>query len=65
MKVVDLDYENVLYNIANNVPDEIAKLHYPQKYLRLVTNDGSMYSLEVVDVTDKEFYLKIKEKLET
>ncbi|WP_405286492.1 hypothetical protein [Methanobrevibacter sp.] len=59
MKVVDLDYENVLYNLANNVPDEIAKLDYPQKYLRLVAADGTVYDLEVADVTDKEFYLKI------
>ena len=59
MKVVDLDYENVLYNIANNVPDEIAKLDYPQKYLKLVAADGTVYDLGVADVTDKEFYLKI------
>jgi len=60
VKIVDLDYENTMFNLANNVPDDIAKLHYPQKYLKLVAADGSVYDLEVAEVTMDEFYLMIK-----
>lgn len=63
MKIVDLHYKDTMHNIANNIPSDIARLNYPQKYLRLVAADGSVYNLEVADVTDKEFYLIIKEKI--
>ena len=32
MKMVDIDYHVSLYNTANEVPDNIAKLHFPQRY---------------------------------
>lgn len=63
MKLVDLDYHDSIYNMMNDVKPEIAKLHFPQKYLRLVAADGSVYDLEIVDVTDKEFYVKIEDKI--
>lgn len=59
-KIVDLDYEDSMFNLANNIPSEIAKLNFPQKYLKLVAADGSVYDLEVAEVTRDEFYLMIK-----
>lgn len=60
MKIVDLQVENTLYNNRNNIPDDIARLHYPQKYI--ILNTGELYDLEIDTVTDTAIYVKVHEK---
>lgn len=59
IKLVDIDYEETMFNLANNVSPEIAKLNRPQKYLKLVAADGTVYDLKIAEVTTKEIYLMI------
>ena len=60
MKIVDLDYADVMYEIENETPREIARLRYPQKFL-LLDVGGEVFELEISEVTDTAFYLKVKE----
>ena len=62
MKMVDIDYHVSLYNTANEVPDNIAKLHFPQRYIRLVDPSGQMYELEIADINGDEIILCLGEK---
>lgn len=59
MKMVDIDYYTSLYNTANDVPDEIARLDRPQRYVRLVDNSGRVFELEVAEVNKDEVLLMI------
>ena len=60
MKIVDLDYADVMYEIEKKVPRDIARLQYHQKYL-LLELGNELVELEISDVTDTAFYLKVKE----
>ena len=60
MKIVDLEYEDIMHEIKQNVPRQIARMKYHQKYL-LLELGNEVYELEITDVTDTAFYLKIKE----
>lgn len=60
MKINDLEFVDIDYRIINNIDNDIGKLQYHQKYL-LLELGNEIYSLEIVDVTDTAFYLKIKE----
>ena len=59
MKMVDFDYYSVLYDMDNNISEEISRLKYPQRYVKLLMND-ELYDLEVVSVDDDSFILKIE-----
>lgn len=59
MKMVDIDYSVSLYNTANDVPNDIAKLRFPQRYIRLVDRSGRVFELEIADVNDDEILLAI------
>lgn len=61
MKMVDIDYYAALYDIANDVSEEIARLDFPQRYVRLVDNSGRVFDLEVAEVSKDEVLLMIKE----
>ena len=62
MKVGDIDYYSVLYNIEYKVPDDIAKLNFPQRYIRLVNDDGEIFDLDLVEISKNEILVKIMEK---
>lgn len=67
MKMVDFDVAEVEYNMNKNKDIDIysisynklvEKLRHPQKYV-LLKAFGEIYSLEVLDVTDTAFFLKL------
>lgn len=60
MKIVDLEVADVKYAISKDMSTEIRNLHYHQKYL-LLNIGNEIVSLELEDVTDTAFYLKIDE----
>jgi hypothetical protein len=62
MKISDLQYYDVLYNIDNLIEDDVAKLNYPQKYIQLIHN-GSLHNLELISVDKDKFIVKINGKV--
>lgn len=61
MKMVDFDVAEHKYRRITNIDEDIAKLHYPQKYV-LLEAFNEIYGLEVLDVTDTAVYLKLTDK---
>ena len=61
MKITDIHVMESQYNQANNIPDIIANLKYPQKYLKLRLDD-KLYDLELVETHDDKFILEIEQK---
>ena len=60
MKIVDLEVADVKYAFSKDMSTEVRNLHYPQKYL-LLNIGNEIVSLELEDVTETAFYLKIDE----
>ena len=60
MKIVDLEVADVRWAFENEISDESRNLKYHQKYLLLCIGN-EVVSLEIEDVTDTAFYLKIVE----
>ena len=60
--MVDIDYYTVLYNMANGVGDDVARLVAPQRYVRLLGDDGLVCDLEVVRVSEHEVLLGVVRK---
>lgn len=58
MKMVDFDVAEHQYRRTTKVDEYIARLHFPQKYV-LLEAFGEIYSLEIQDVTDTAFFLKL------
>ena len=58
MKIVDLQVADVKYGIENELSSEVRRLKYPQKYLLLCIGN-EVVSLEIENVTDTAFYLRI------
>lgn len=58
MKVIDLEFEDVKYNIDKKVPDGIKNVRFYQKELFLCIA-GEIVPLDVDSVSDTAFYLKI------
>ena len=58
IKIVDLDVADVKYALEKNLSQDIKNLQYPQKYL-LLEIGNEVESLEISDVTDTAFYLRI------
>lgn len=58
MKMVDIDYSVVLFNLENGVGDDVARLVAPQRYVRLVC-DGRVFDLTVVSVSEHEVLLGV------
>lgn len=58
MKMVDFDVAEHQYRHNTNIDEDIARLHYPQKYV-LLEAFNEIYSLEIQDVTDTAFFLKL------
>lgn len=58
MKIVDLEVADVKYAEENNISSESRNLKYHQKYLLLEIGD-EVVSLDIKNVTDTAFYLKI------
>ena len=61
LKMSDIDYFTVLYNLANDVSEEHSRLLVPQRYVRLLMDDGSVVDLDVVSVSKDEVLLGVKE----
>lgn len=59
MKIVDLQYMDAVYCHENNVSSELKRLHYPQKYVKLLKDD-EVLDLEIDSLDDKNIYLRIK-----
>lgn len=59
LKMSDIDYFTVLYNLANDVPEEHSRLLVPQRYVRLLMDDGSVVDLDVVSVSKDEVLLGV------
>lgn len=57
MRVNDLAVADAEYVCDNNIDAQIAKLHYPLKYLRLMLGQ-SIIDLKIVDVKEHEIFLK-------
>lgn len=62
MKIVDFDVADVIFGLQNNPNQstDIAKLKHNQKYV-LLEAGNEIFELEISDVTDTAFYLKIKD----
>ena len=58
MKMVDFDVAEHQYRRATKINEDIAKLNYPQKYV-LLEAFGQKYSLEIQEVMDTAFLLKL------
>jgi len=63
MKMVDFDYFEHGYNMANKIKPEIAKLKRPQRYLKFKAPTGEIYDLVIDDFTDDEIIVKLKPEL--
>ena len=61
MKIVDLQVADVKYGIENELTSEVRRLKYPQKYLLLCIGN-EVVSLEIENVTDTAFYLRINDE---
>lgn len=61
MKIVDLENADAKYALEKDLGYEIANFKYHQKYLLLCIGN-EVVSLEIDDVTDTAFYLKIDEE---
>lgn len=63
MKVADLDYEEVLFNLNEEVPEDIARLLSPQRYIQLFLN-GELYNLTIIYIDKNRFIVGMDGKVE-
>ena len=59
--MVDFDVAEYQYRRNTKIDEDIARLHYPQKYV-LLEAFGEIYSLEIQEVTETAVYLKLTDK---
>ena len=57
MKVMDLELEDMIYNVEQGIENPKAQLRYLHKYI--ILNTGECYDLQIDEITDTAIYVKI------